>query len=321
MTAIPIYPLISIKLPQWAIAAIEKSCLGFFWAGEQTASGGQCMLAWKAVARPQELGGLGITDLQFVGFALRLCWLWFKRTDTRRPWSALPLDCEPQVQAMFDASTQVQLADGNKALFWTDKWLNGTSIQLCAPDLYHSCQQESATNKDSEALQGNRWIRDITAPMTIMALAQYLELWPNLQAIELLDGVADRITWRWTSTGQYTAKSAYRMFFAGSTKLAGENILWKTWAPQKVKLFVYIALHQRTWTAERRKRHGLQDEDSCCLCDQAQETIDHLIFNCPIAKEVWWAILNWVHLPRRFQQANTSHFTSWSNIRGGLPKA
>lgn len=30
MVAIPIYPLISLKLPQWAIQAIEKSCRDFF---------------------------------------------------------------------------------------------------------------------------------------------------------------------------------------------------------------------------------------------------------------------------------------------------
>lgn len=30
MIAIPIYPLISIQLPHWAIAAIKKSCRGFF---------------------------------------------------------------------------------------------------------------------------------------------------------------------------------------------------------------------------------------------------------------------------------------------------
>jgi hypothetical protein len=34
----------------------------------------------------------------------------------------------------------------------------------------------------------------------------------------------------------------------------------------------WLALHCRLWTAERRKRHGLQDDDGCALCDQEPET-------------------------------------------------
>lgn len=115
-------------------------------------------------------------------------------------------------------------------------------------------------------------------------------------------------------------RSAYQMFFAGSTVLAGANILWKAWAPPKVQLFMYTALHRRTWTAERRKRHRLQEDNTCCLCEQAPESIEHLILQCPIAKEVWWRLLNEIHQPNRFQAVNDTLFGSWSRIRANLAK-
>ena len=60
-------------------------------------------------------------------------------------------------------------------------------------------------------------------------------------------------------------------------------MLWRTKAPPKVKLFFWLALHQKLWIANRRKRHGLQDDDACALCDQHTETASHLFLGCVVA--------------------------------------
>lgn len=70
-----------------------------------------------------------------------------------------------------------------------------------------------------------------------------------------------------------------------------------------MKFFFWLALHRRLWTAERRKRHGLQDEDACALCGQESETSDHLFVACVVARQVWTALLSPIGLeslaPRR----------------------
>jgi hypothetical protein len=48
---------------------------------------------------------LGIIDLEIFGYALRMRWLWLRRTDDERPWLALPDSHEPLVEAMFKALT------------------------------------------------------------------------------------------------------------------------------------------------------------------------------------------------------------------------
>jgi len=35
------------------------------------------------------------------------------------------MEKEPIVEAMFQSSIYVELGDGRKALFWTDRWLQG----------------------------------------------------------------------------------------------------------------------------------------------------------------------------------------------------
>jgi len=71
------------------------------------------------------LGGLGIIDLQRFGDALRMRWLWLRRMEDSRPWHLLPDDCDPLVEAMFHASTHMELGDGRKALFWPSRETDG----------------------------------------------------------------------------------------------------------------------------------------------------------------------------------------------------
>lgn len=59
----------------------------------------------------------------------------------------------------------------------------------------------------------------------------------------------------------------------------------------KVKFFFWIALHGKLWTVERRHRHGLQHDAACCLCDQHDETSDHLLASCIFTREVWHRLL------------------------------
>ena len=97
----------------------------------------------------------------------------------------------------------------------------------------------------------------------MLVLLDYLRIWGIVQEVHLDEGVQDRLVWRWTSDGNYSATSAYRALFAGSSRPLGAKELWKVNALGKVKHFL-VALHKRCWTAVRRHRHGLQDSRILC---------------------------------------------------------
>ena len=121
-------------------------------------------------------------------------------------------------------------------------------------------------------------------------LCQYLRVWNILRGIVLEPLRVDRFIWSWNADGAYSASSAYRAFFAGSASLPGAKELWKTKAPARVKFFFWLAVHQRLWTADRRKRHGLQPHDTCALCGQEAETCDQFLAGCVLARELWFAV-------------------------------
>ena len=144
---------------------------------------------------------------------------------------------------------------------------------------------------NSVVAQANRaWIRDITGGLTIPDIASYLLLWDRVENAHQA-GVPDRCLWRWTEHKQFTTKSAYMMMHQGSTTFDCAKLVWKTWAPLKVKLFLRIAFKERLWTVERRQRHGLVAAAACHLCNQAQETVHHLFVSCPFTLQVSETIL------------------------------
>jgi len=81
----------------------------------------------------------------------------------------------------------------------------------------------------------------------------------------------------------------------------------------RVKTFLWLALRRRHWAANRRARHGLEARDTCFLCDQDQETIDHIIAACPFTRELWHHILQALGL--QLPAGTASSLAWWQRIR------
>jgi len=300
MSAIPVYTAIAISISPWVLKCIDKHRRAFLWKGTDSVSGGHCVLAWPKVCRPPDLGGLGIPDLQIQGYALRMRWLWAKRTDPNRPWSALPDRVESIVLDMFNASISIQIGNGQRSYFWTDRWIQGRSIKDLAPALLAAVRPRAQRQRTvAEGLSNRAWVRDITGALTVQVIIEYLQIWNLVENQAIIDLAEDRFIWKWTADHCFTTASAYRAFFIGQHPIPGAKLLRKTKAPGRCKFFVWLVLHDRCWTNARRKRHNLQDDDSCGACFQLSETISHILVGCVYAREVWSNLLrrwNWLRL-------------------------
>jgi hypothetical protein len=153
------------------------------------------------------------------------------------------------------------------ALFWEDKWINEESISDIAPCLLQLVPAQTRHRQTvREGLQNRQWVRSISGGMSQTAVIEYFELWNILQHFSLNDQ-QDKLLWRWTPDGVYSAESAYTMLHSGVVMFKGHNLIWKAWAPLRVKIFLWLAMKHRHWTADRRARHDLEARDRCYLCD------------------------------------------------------
>ena len=140
-----------------------------------------------------------------------------------------------------------------------------------------------------QGLVNRQWTRNITGSLTPVTIAEYLDLWEATENI-ILNDQPDKTVWRWSPDGNYSAKSAYRMMHAGSVPFRGHSLIWETWAPLRVKIFLWLTFTRRHWTNDLRARHGLEAREECYLYDQAPETKDHILCSCPYSREVWFHI-------------------------------
>ena len=108
--------------------------------------------------------------------------------------------------------------------------------------------------------------------------------------------------------------------FIGCSMPLGARLIWKTSAPQRVKLFFWLVLHNKCWTADRRWRHDLQDDNLCIMCDQMAETLDHIILGCIFSREVWSACLRTLRLHHAISVQEQDVIIWWTASRKRLPK-
>jgi hypothetical protein len=185
------------------------------------------LLAWPKVSRPKERGGLRILDLYRFGWALRVRWLWLGKTEPERPWSALLVPVHGCARALFSTAVQSIVGNGASTKFWTDRWLNGCSIELLAPHLFACVPKRRARKRTvQEALTNNKWLEDIRGHRSVTVLSEFLDIWDLVQDVILQPEVRDFHKWHFEASGEFSTKSAYEAFFHGSTYFAPSKLIW-----------------------------------------------------------------------------------------------
>ncbi|GJN23221.1 hypothetical protein PR202_gb10850 [Eleusine coracana subsp. coracana] len=76
----------AVEVPQGFIDALEACRRAFFWAGEETVSGAQCLVSWANACRPKKDGGLGVHDLSLQNTCLLMKLLHRAHTGSDSAW-------------------------------------------------------------------------------------------------------------------------------------------------------------------------------------------------------------------------------------------
>uniref|UniRef100_A0A8I6WU71 Reverse transcriptase domain-containing protein n=1 Tax=Hordeum vulgare subsp. vulgare TaxID=112509 RepID=A0A8I6WU71_HORVV len=160
---------------------------------------------------------------------------------------------------------------------------------------------------------------DIHGMIGIPEIGEYLRLW-HMIAETVLTDARDSIRWKWTANGEYSAKSAYLATFHGSARCQAWKLTWKCWAPPRVRFFHSFANLDRCWTADRLARRNLPHPQRCPLCDQAPETIHHLLLEWPFTREVWHEILSWLRLSCLLPNNDATLHDWWCSARHDTPR-
>ena len=95
-------------------------------------------------------------------------------------------------------------------MFWEDRWIEGRSIAELVPLLYNCIpKRRRKVRTVADGLQEHRWASNIQDTLGIPEIGQYLLLW------------------KWTTSGVYSAHSAYLATFQSSISCRAWKITWK----------------------------------------------------------------------------------------------
>ena len=174
------------------------------------------MVAWSQVCRPYEFGGLGVKNLAMQGLALRVRWEWLRRTDPHRPWQGLQRLKDVEASQVFDSLICIQVGEGSRVLFWSDRWMRGLNASQIAPLVVQEVSTQCINRRTvQEGLLNNRWIGDIRGVLSPQGMIQCFALLAMVATIFRDEQQPDSFTWPWSASGNYSATSTYRMLKPG----------------------------------------------------------------------------------------------------------
>ncbi|KAL0406575.1 UNVERIFIED_CONTAM: hypothetical protein Slati_3971400 [Sesamum latifolium] len=100
----------------------------------------------------------------------------------------------------------------------------------------------------------------------------------------------------WSSSKGLETSKAYEYFRLKRTRQPWQSAIWMAFIPPKYSFILWLGLRGRLSTRDRLT--FLQEDESCSLCINAQESAKHLFFECPCSDFVWSHIRHWLGISR-----------------------
>uniref|UniRef100_A0A803QEQ9 RNase H type-1 domain-containing protein n=1 Tax=Cannabis sativa TaxID=3483 RepID=A0A803QEQ9_CANSA len=195
-----------------------------------------------------------------------------------------------------------RVGNGNRIICKSDPWLPGHTE--FTP--FNFIGRDNSLQVADLITQHRQW--DLTAISANFGQADIDRILSIPLAIYPSD---DMLIWNGTNSGNYMVKSGY--YFASSlaelndpgSTFSSENWwtkFWKLHLPSKLRIFVWKVYHNVLPVAAELNRKHIAESPFCPLCKMQRESINHALFLCSRAKEVW----SLSHLHLNFKLAATS---------------
>lgn len=332
--ALPTYVMSCFLLPQNITNKLRGAISRFWWSSKNNKRGLH-WLAWDKISVPLSKGGLGFRDFKEFNVALLAKQLW------RLLCYPDSLLCRVLKGRYFRYSNPMEAKNANSPSF-------GWKSMMAAKSLLQEGLRKNIQSGFNTRVWSDNWIPTVPARP---AKDKGIYRDPNLYVNHLIDFdtkewkmdiihnlvdpediplitclkpsrafKTDDYIWVYTKSGQYTVKSGYSIATQGTpiqqellepsiTTLQGQ--VWKLKTSRKIKHFLWQALTGCVSTCSRLMDRHCGTSRSCPRCGATDETICHMLFECPFSSQVW-ALSHISSTPGQFPSA--SLFTNFDYL-------
>lgn len=186
-----------------------------------------------------------------------------------------------------------KVGDGRLCRFWEDCWLQEVPLKILYSNLYKLTRDPYCFVSD--CCEEGTWVVDFKRCLSTQDYESWLGLLHMLNGCALTDNKADCVQWALDMKKLFTTKSMYRFLTDRGVNSRVAGIIWKIRVPLKIIFFLWQLSNNKLQVDVNLAKKGWKGSVLCCLCG-CSENIDHIFFNCHLAKFVWGVICEVFHL-------------------------
>ncbi|XP_071700548.1 uncharacterized protein [Rutidosis leptorrhynchoides] len=188
------------------------------------------------------------------------------------------------------------LGDGKSTSFWNDIWVGNASLKDKFKRLYRlEIDKDINISNKTEEFKGDGLGNWAYPPMG-RTNSELTELRDTVRNLQLIEDKKDCWSWNLNSKGTYMVKDCSVLVDKVILPRAVNSIesLRNGLVPKKVEVFIWRARLGRIPVRFELDKRGIDlNSVRCPICDGDIETVEHILFSCQMAKDIWAKVLKW----------------------------
>jgi mannosylglycoprotein endo-beta-mannosidase len=306
LSSLPMFMMSFLRIPKGVLKRLDYYRSRFYWQCDEHKKKYR-LAKWSILRQPKSLGGLGIIDLEVQNVCLLSKWIFklineegewqmmlrnkylgsksltqvTRRIGDSQFWSGLM-----EVKDLFLAKGRFKVNSGRQTRFWEDVWLGNDALMRSYPTLYNITRRKNVTVADV--------LNSVPLNMSFRRalVGGNLECWLRLvESIIPVQLNENNDVFVWNSNGKggkFTVKAMYNELLREG-RLPQKWVYWKAKVPCKIKIFIWYLCKGVTLTKDNLAKRKWKGDTKCCFCSSI-ESIQHLFFDCHMARSVWGVV-------------------------------
>ncbi|GKC96748.1 RNA-directed DNA polymerase, eukaryota, reverse transcriptase zinc-binding domain protein [Tanacetum coccineum] len=277
---------------------------------------------WKKCLASKKLGGLGIGSIFGLNIGLLFKWIWRfltrpsdlwacviksihglhggihdVRSSNTSTWSTILSSVRRLKQKGIDLLSFCtrKIGNGVYTRFWEDSWCGNQPLKLAFPRIYMlDYDRDCSIATRLSIIDSCSALR--RPPRGGAELAQLIALRALIGDVVLSD---DRDSWKWSLNASvgFSVASVRSLVDDHTLDVDTHATKWNRCIPIKVNVFLWRLMLNKIPSRVNLDRKGIDVGSVLCpICQDDVETVNHVLFSCDMAKDLWALLARWWNL-------------------------
>lgn len=196
--------------------------------------------------------------------------------------------------SLFSRFLSIRMGNGASIWFWEDIWIGNSSFASDFPGHYRVANSHgsSIASLACSSFAPIAWNLSFARNLSDREAGDLASSLSRIDHLSLDSSLCDKLVWLLHSSEVFSCKS----FFEKITEKSNipffslHKRIWKSFAPLKVKLFVWSLVHRSILTNEvlqKRRPNCYLSPHWCIMCKGERESLNHFFLHCSVARSLW----------------------------------